>query len=105
MNTKKSQMEGAKVVILGIGVDQTLVDKLVDEINSAVGSDLARRCTGTPNNVLAMANKYGVEQVLFYGERELGNGTVTVRDMRPRTQYEIPKDSLARYIAACYKDK
>ena len=101
--TRKWPTEGFKVVVLEMDADPNLVDMLIGDINSTVGRDIAVKCKGTPGTVLQRANRDGTDQVLFYGSLEQQRGSVTVRDMKPRVQYEIPLESIVPYIASCYR--
>ncbi|MBE6622027.1 MAG: histidine--tRNA ligase [Ruminococcaceae bacterium] len=54
---------------------------------------------------IGYADKLGVPFVIFLGEDEIANGTVSLKDMKSGEQVSLPMDEVAAYVSAKLKDQ
>lgn len=88
-----------KVYVAGIGGAANVpVFKLTEELLAAGIKASSGIEKGNVGSQLGKADKLGASYVVIVGDKELENGTVTLRDMNTGDQVEIPTDKLVAEV-------
>lgn len=88
-----------QVYVAGVGEETNqVVFKLAEDLLSQSIGTVAGINKGSVGNQIGKADKLGVQYALIVGEKELADGTVTVRDMANGDQKSFVTDKVIDYI-------